>query len=304
MLKGDRLITPSSLSTEMLDKIHNSHLGTEKCLNRARECLFWPGISKHTQEKVAQYQICNRYRNNQVKEPLMPPKVPDMPWQVLAADLFALGKDKYLVLVDYYSKYYELTKLVDSTSNTVVNALQQHMSRKGIPVILYTDNGPEFASKEFRKFVRAYQFQHITSSPWFLQSNGLVERTIQTAKKLLKKAGDDNKGPYLTILELRNPWSWFVANAIVDGSACHIINSYKGFIIIQPMAYDSQKVQQTLKESQQKEKKYFDRGINQLTPLKEGDTATMRQGNVCMGTSKAIGRMDDRRAQIICGDSQ
>lgn len=54
----------------------------------------------------------------------MPHKVPDRPWKVLAADLFALGEDKYLVLVDYYSKYFKLTKLVDSTSNTVMNALQ------------------------------------------------------------------------------------------------------------------------------------------------------------------------------------
>lgn len=33
LLKGYRLITPSSLRTEMLDKIHSSHLGTKKCLN-------------------------------------------------------------------------------------------------------------------------------------------------------------------------------------------------------------------------------------------------------------------------------
>ena len=44
LMKGDRLITPSSLRREMLDKIHSSHLGVEKCINRARETVYWPGV--------------------------------------------------------------------------------------------------------------------------------------------------------------------------------------------------------------------------------------------------------------------
>ena len=100
-----------------------------------------------------------------MKEPLIPHQVPDRPWQILAADMFVLGKDKYLLLVDYYSKYFELISQshADSTSNTVVNVLQQHLARYGLPEILYTDNGLEFASKEFFNFVRKYQFQHVTS---------------------------------------------------------------------------------------------------------------------------------------------
>ena len=86
----------------------------------------------------------------------------------------------------------------------VVNVLQQHLARYGFTEILYTDNGPEFASKEFFNVVRNYQFQHVTSSPTFPQSNGFVERTIQAAKKLLKKACDDGSYPHLALLELQN----------------------------------------------------------------------------------------------------
>jgi transposase InsO family protein len=118
--------------------------------------------------------------------------------------MFVLGKDKYLVLVDYYSKYFELTRVTESISDTVVNVLQQHLARHGLPEILYTDNGPEFDSKEFFKFVRKYQFQDVTLSPTFPQSNGFAETTIQTAMKLLKKTCDDGSDPHLAILELRN----------------------------------------------------------------------------------------------------
>ena len=246
LLKGDRLITPYALRPEMVDKIHSSHLGMEKCLNRARDCLFWPGITEQIQDKVAKCQVCNRYRNKQVKEPLIPHQVPDRPWQILAADMFVLGKDKYLLLVDYYSKYFELIRVTDSTSNTVVNVLQQHLARYGLPEILYTDNGPEFASKEFFNFVRKYQFQHVTSSPTFPQSNGFVERTIQTAKKLLKKACDDGSDPHLAILEFRNTPIQGVALSpmqLLMGRRAKTLIPIKQSLL-KSMAYDVERVQQ------------------------------------------------------------
>ena len=79
LLKGDRLLTPKSLRPEMLERIHGSYLGIEKCIDRARESLFWPGISKHIQERVSTCAVCNRHKNNQPKEPLISHKVPQRP---------------------------------------------------------------------------------------------------------------------------------------------------------------------------------------------------------------------------------
>ena len=48
-----------------------------------------------------------------------------------------------------------------------------------------------------------YNFRHTTSSPDYPQSNGLAERTIQTAKKTLKKARRCSADPYLVLIALR-----------------------------------------------------------------------------------------------------
>lgn len=66
-------------------------------------------------------------------------------------------------------------------------------ARHGIPEIVISDHGPQYASKEYFKFASDYQFEHITSSPHYPQSNGEAERAVQTVKSLLKKKGD----PYL-----------------------------------------------------------------------------------------------------------
>ena len=280
-MKGDRLITPSSLRREMLGKIHSSHLGVEKCINRARETVYWPGVCEQIKEKVAKCEICNKYRNCQIKEPLLPHPVPDRPWQVLAADLFVLPQGKFVVLVDYYSTYFELAQLRDITSATVINCLQQHMSRHGIPEILYFDSGPEFSSLEFRRFSKAYEFHHVTSSPRFPQSNGLAERTVQTAKKLLKKAYEDKKDPYLAILELRNtpiPGVGLSPTQLLMGRCTRSIIPIKSTLLT-PKTYNTKEVQSALTSRQQTQKEYFDRSSKALKPLLPGDTIRMRQGN-------------------------
>ena len=163
-----------------------------------------------------------------------------------------------------------------------------------IPEILYSDNGPEFSSLEFRQFANAYQFQHFTSSPRFPQSNGLAERTVQTAKKLLKKAYEDKKDPYLAILELRNtpiPGVSLSTTQLLMGRRTRSIIPIKSTLLTS-MTYNTKEVQSALEARQQIQKEYFDRSSKALKPLEHGDTIRMRQGNtwelaVLVGESKA-----------------
>ena len=43
--KGARLLIPSTLRKKVLEQIHDGHLGIEKYMLKARESVFWPGIS-------------------------------------------------------------------------------------------------------------------------------------------------------------------------------------------------------------------------------------------------------------------
>ena len=70
---------------------------------------------------------------------------------------------------------------------------------------MITDNGPQFDSKEMKEFSQSYEFQHITTSPYYPQANGLVERTVKTVKTLLENSSD----PYRALLSYRaTPIPW------------------------------------------------------------------------------------------------
>ena len=64
--------------------------------------------------------------------------------------------------MDYFSRYPEVIKLTTTTSAAVITALKSIFARYGIPEIVRSDNGPQFASQEFATFAKLYGFQLLT----------------------------------------------------------------------------------------------------------------------------------------------
>lgn len=88
LFRGERLIVPQSLRKQMLSKIHEGHLGVIKCKSRARETMFWPGMSAQIKDVISKCDICQTYQNSNQKEPLKLHEVPLRPWQKVGMDLF------------------------------------------------------------------------------------------------------------------------------------------------------------------------------------------------------------------------
>ena len=98
-----------------------------------------------------------------------------------------------------------MIQLRRTTSTAVMQAIKAIFSRHGVPETLLGDNGPQYSSHEFAEFAKAYEFNYITSSPRFPQSNGQAERAVKTAKQLIQKSKD----PFMALLSYRTtplPW--------------------------------------------------------------------------------------------------
>lgn len=142
VFRGEQIIVPHESRPEMIDKLHQSHVGTEATIRRARESLYWPGMRNDIKQKIEQCGICNSYQIKQQKEPLMPTDVQDRPWQRVGLDIFTLDGNNYLVSADYYSNYFEIDRLsTNSSSESVIKIIKIHFARYGIPDVVVTDNG-------------------------------------------------------------------------------------------------------------------------------------------------------------------
>ncbi|KAJ8043151.1 hypothetical protein HOLleu_10115 [Holothuria leucospilota] len=92
----------------MLKRIHEGHQGINRCKSRARQCLFWPGLSGQIENMVARCSSCQTFRVKNQHEPMIPHGILDRPWVNIATALFLFQGKNYLLTVDYYSKYFEI----------------------------------------------------------------------------------------------------------------------------------------------------------------------------------------------------
>ena len=124
------------------------------------------------------------------------------PWQKVGADLFQLSDRDYLIVIDYLN-YPEVALLSSTSSNSIIKHMKSIFGRHGIPYTLMSDNGPQFACAEFKNFADYYGLDHVTSSPYYAQSNGKSEKGFQIVKRMWKKCLEEHSDPYLALLAYR-----------------------------------------------------------------------------------------------------
>lgn len=151
-------------------------MGINKCKERARRLVFWPGMNTDIETFAQACSVCKTYAYKLPQEPLIMRPVPDQPWYRVGMDIFSHAGRSYLCVYDALSNFPEVQQLVDTSAKTTVDAASAIFSRYGIPVEVCTDNGPQFSSRDFAMFSKVYDFKHVTSSPYFPRSNGLAEK--------------------------------------------------------------------------------------------------------------------------------
>ena len=260
-----------------LQVIHEGHMGIEKCKQRARSCLYWPSMNTNVENFVNGCEVCNKFSPTIRKEPMIPHEVPSRPWEKVGVDYFTIHNKDFLLIVDYYSKYPEVIAMASKTAAVTIKAIQVAFSRHGIPNTVIADN-MLFNSSEFRKFARQWHFSIITTSPNYPQSNGLIERNVQTIKRLVlyKKAMEGNNSFDLALLEYRNtPISG------MDLSPAQLLMSRRLQSTL-PMTHSlltptiNEDVTERLKDRQEKQQVYYNRGARPLPPLSEGDISLLQ----------------------------
>ena len=193
---------PSTLRSKVLEQIHEGHLGIEKCMLKARDSVFWPGISNDIRETVEKCGICQASSKSS-KSIGNVSDVPPHAWHTLGTDLFYWNKIDYLVIGDYFSKYLIMRRLPNSSKHVVIKELGLVFTELGRPFVLQLDNGPCYSSREFHNFLSFYQVDHVTSSPHHPQSNGFAEALVGIAKKLMEKSVKEGKPWNYGLLQYR-----------------------------------------------------------------------------------------------------
>ena len=300
IFRGGQVVIPQKLRQDMKVKIHSSHLGTDGCLRRARESLFWPNMSSEIKHYIATCDICRTYENSQQKETLMPHELPSRPWERVGTDLFSWNKKDFLVTVDYLSNFWEIDLLPDTSSATVIKKLKNHFARYGSPTQVISDNGPQYTSDAFADFAKAWDFEHLCSSPGNSQANGKAESAVKTAKRILTKTNKAGTDPYIALLDHRNT----PTQGLKSSPAQRLMNRRTRTLLptsaelLKPKIVDEAGNMQRRTDKQAAQ---FNKSAKDLKPLDEGDVVRMKplvQGQKTWTKAIVSRRLDERSYMV------
>ena len=280
VFRGQKLVIPTVMRKEMIKAAHIGHFRNDKSLGRARDIMFWPGMSKQITEYIQSCAICNKYKDSNQNEPLHCRYVPQRPWQNLSLDLFTWNNEEYMVLVDAYTRWFEIDLLPNTKSITIIRKMKVHFSRFGICEKLKTDGAAYFTSEQFEQYCKDWRITHEVSSPTHASSNCLAEVYVNVAKRILPKAKDDNRDPYLPLLQYRNS----PLKSCDDLTPAQLMFSRRLRSMLPstneqlaPKTVRPNIARKKMLESQVKTRENYDRTAQKLTPLKKGDSVHVQR---------------------------
>ena len=71
VFKGELLIVPANMRSEMMAVAHAAHIGIEGCIRRAQESIYWPHMASELKDYISKCDTCLAHRASPGKEPLL-----------------------------------------------------------------------------------------------------------------------------------------------------------------------------------------------------------------------------------------
>ena len=200
---GKQIYVPKSQRKSLLENLHAAHCGMDKTILRAKDLYFWRGMASEVKSLVHGCEVCRPFLASQPQQPLIAGTSATGPMTDVGSDLFQIGNNHYLVMVDRYSGCPFVEKLAKLSTSAIINILTSWFNTFGWPERFRSDNGPQFRS-EFDEFCKQNFIIHENSSPYYPQSNGLSEAAVKQMKFLLKKVNENHTKFSSCLLDFRN----------------------------------------------------------------------------------------------------
>jgi len=192
LMWGLRVIVPGTLRQQILKELHCAHPGMVRMKEVARSHVWWPNMDREIEELVRACTGCQKTKATPTVAPLMPWVWPSVPWYRIHIDFAEKDGRHYLLIIDSHSKWPEVCYMKTTTAEATIKELRNIFARNGLPRQLVSDNGPPFQSAEFKTFMRMNGVSHILVSPYHPASNGAAERFVQSFKRALAAAKNDD----------------------------------------------------------------------------------------------------------------
>ncbi|UYV78640.1 K02A2.6-like, partial [Cordylochernes scorpioides] len=194
-----KAVVPNSLTKKILEEYHDSlsHPSITKTCKLITQCYWWKGITTDIKNYVRSCKSCQlvKVRHEPTLGEMITPTSNIQPLQMIGCDTIVLGtaaantKHKFIqVFVDHATRYLWAYPTITNTAQAVTQCLNKIIKSVNSINTILTDNGKNFISKEFNKFLSLQGIKHTYTSPYHPQCNGICEKLNDTIMTKLRIA--------------------------------------------------------------------------------------------------------------------
>lgn len=194
VIRGARIIIPQNLQKQILKLAHETHMGIMKTKALLRTKVWWPKIDKDIEAVISRCIPCTALDPKKNHRPVHMAEMKG-PWEILHVDIcgpFPCG-DYVIGIIDAGSRWPEAFVTKSTRVDIIISTIQNCFYTHGIPVIIVSDNGPQFRSSEFNHFCKDWGIKHRRVTPYHPQANGEIERFFSTMLKAIRAMNTEGK---------------------------------------------------------------------------------------------------------------
>jgi len=103
ILRHNQIVIPVSMWRQILDIIPKGHLGISKCIEQAKNSVYWPGYQGQIRVIIESCSPCQENICANTQTSFEPHEIPDYLMQSISMEVFYLDGTEYLVTIDRYS---------------------------------------------------------------------------------------------------------------------------------------------------------------------------------------------------------
>ena len=206
----EQLCLPTPYRPRCMTLSHENfgHVGRNKMCLHIHKYFYWPSMTSDGSAHCKSCDVCQKKDKQLPRQMLMQTReIVTVPAERVAIDMvgpFLVARGGFRFLLTYLDKamkWPEPIPLKKTTTRIVVDQLTLIFARNEFPTTLITDNGPQFVSDSFKRFLKKKGITHVKASPYHPQGNGVIEMMHRTLNSIISKC-TETKGNWVKIVSM------------------------------------------------------------------------------------------------------
>ncbi|GBB99078.1 hypothetical protein RclHR1_34020001 [Rhizophagus clarus] len=170
-----------------------AHFAVNTIFNKIKDCYYWPQMYENIREYIKSCDSCQRRGKSKANQ-LLHPIVMHGPFYQVGIDFvkplpITPNRNRYIIVaMDYMTKWPEARPVSCATAEETSQFIYEDIiCRHGYPAKLLSNRGTHFNNQMVKKLLEKFGIKHVFSTPYHLQTNGLVKRFNRTLCESLSK---------------------------------------------------------------------------------------------------------------------